>query len=142
MGGSIWLTTWYLTIAPGSEEKRWWTIFVNYVDVSVVNSWKLRRDVHPSKKMSLLDFRSQVGVKLLNSNKFARASAAVSGHINRFQLNSNLLRSAIPRHFINKIPDNKRRCCQLCHSQTRHLCGLCNVPLHQHCMEPYHKNNQ
>ena len=44
-------------------KKWWWPIFSNYIDVCMVNAWKLWLDVHPQEKVSLLQFRREVAVK-------------------------------------------------------------------------------
>ena len=54
-------------------KKWWWLIFSNYVDVSIVNTWKLWRVVHPTESMSLLKFRREVSVTYLRASK--------SGHV-------------------------------------------------------------
>lgn len=120
-------------------KKWWWPIFSNYIDVSMVNAWKIWLDVHPSEKMPLLDFRRQVTVNFLNSKRFANTA---TGRPSSFAIDISRQSSSTYHHFLKNIPCNKRRRCRQCHSQTRFLCGVCDIPLHQHCTELFHKSKQ
>ena len=63
-----------------------------------------------------------------------------TGRPSAFALKNNRPRSSILQHFLKRISCNKKRRCRQCYSQTRFLCGTCDVPLHQHCNVLYHKH--
>ena len=97
-------------------KKWWWRIFFNYIDVCMVNKWKLWVSIHHQEKVSLLDFRRQVTVKLLNS---ARFPSYVTGRPSAFALENSRPRNSTLQHFLRRIFCNKRRSCRQFHSQTR-----------------------
>ena len=88
-------------------KKWWWRIFSNYIDVCIVNAWKLWLDIHHQEKTSLLDFRRQTTVKLLKSACVPSA----------FALENSRPRSSTLLHFLKHIFCNKRHRCRQCHSQ-------------------------
>ena len=111
-------------------KKWWWRIFSIYIDVCIVNAWKLWLDIHHQKKTSLLDFRRQVTVKLLNSACVPSA----------FALENSRPSSSTLLHFLKHIFCNKNVAAGNATAKTRFLCGTCGGPLHQHCNALYHKN--
>lgn len=135
-------------------KKWWWPIFVNCIDIAKVNAWKLYREFVDSKT-TLLDFQRAIAVSLLkseidiSSNK--SSSVDMKNDINPIPETTCTGRpSAMQNHFlqqkqkdrtghiITKNPENKRRRCKMCSSQTVTMCKKCNVAVHAKCFEDFH----
>lgn len=108
-------------------KKWWWPLFVNTIDSIVVNAWKIYNTVNENK-MSQLDFKSYIALRLLKTES-RKARPAPSSVPNEVRLDSSA-------HLILK--QETRRRCRVCHSQTIYLCGRCNVYLHASCFDQYH----
>ena len=77
-------------------KKWWWPIFSNYIDVCMVNAWKLWLDIHHQEKVLLLYFQ-QATVKLLN---LARFSSYATGRPNAFALENSQTGSLTLQYFL------------------------------------------
>ena len=124
------------------SKKWWWPIFSNYVDVSMVNAWRLWQCAHPQESMQLLDFRRQVTVNLLQTKKEVGSKATATGRPSRFSIQASIPTASTSTHFLTKFPNNQRRRCRECHSQTRFTCELCVVALHQKCTVAFHTKSK
>lgn len=61
-----------------SGKKWWWPLFINTIDSVIVNAWKIYNSVN-SKKMSQLDFKSYIAVRLLKAeNRRSKPSTCSS----------------------------------------------------------------
>lgn len=113
-------------------KKWWWPLFINLIDSVVVNSWKLY-NLTNTKKMSQLDFKSYIAVRLI---KLAKPTNS----------NRNRPTSSVPNemrldnigHITVKSDSNSRRRCKVCHSTTVFTCQKCKVFLHTQCFQNYH----
>ena len=117
-------------------KKWWWPLFINLVDSVVVNAWRIYKMANKSK-LSQLDFKSNIAVRLIKSEEVETK-------------NINLGRPAgIPvpdevrhdnvGHIILMGEDKARRRCKVCKSHTIYICGKCKVHLHTNCFEAYHQ---
>ena len=107
-------------------KKWWWPIFSNYVDVSIVNAWKLWRVVHPTESMSLLKFWREVSVNYLKASKSGHVQIS-TGPPSRFLITASRPSGLTAQHFLQKLPDQKRLRCRQCHKQARFQCTTCKV---------------
>lgn len=114
-------------------KKWWWPLFVNLIDSTIVNAWKIFRLANNSK-MSQLDFKSYIALRLIK---------ATDGQIN---VNvSHPVVISVPDevrldnvgHVIIKEKNKARSRCKLCNSHTIYICAKCNVHLHTDCFEGY-----
>ena len=117
----------------------WWPIFSNYVDVSIINAWKLWRVVHPTESMSLLKFRREVSFNYLRASKSSHIPISTAPP-SRFPIAASHPSGLTIEHFLQKLPDQKQLRCRQCYKQARFQCTTCKVSLHQHCIQLYHTN--
>lgn len=123
-------------------KKWWWPLFINMIDSTVVNSWKIYK-ISNDSKISQLDFRSQLVMTLL------KYSEGVEGHepYHTEHRHANLGRPskiALPDiirldnvgHIIIRERNNARKKCRLCKSI--YLCKKCKIHLHPDCFEGFH----
>ena len=109
-------------------KKWWWPLFVNSIDSIVVNSWKIFRIANKSK-MSQLDFKSYIALRLLKTERTARPLPMVVPDEVRLDQSAHII-----------LRQERRRRCRVCHSQTIYICRRCNVYLHSACFNQYHNN--
>lgn len=138
-------------------KKWWWAIFTNFIDVAKANAWKLyKENVDP--KISLLDFQRAIAVSLLktpieNDTLMHSVMSLASGD-NLIGINNpstsgrpsaihsiilNEIKKDPADHLIIRNPENKRRRCKYCSSQTITICSKCNVSVHSKCFKEFHK---
>ncbi|KAL1497396.1 hypothetical protein ABEB36_008374 [Hypothenemus hampei] len=111
-------------------KKWWWPLFVNTVDSTIVNCWKLYNKVN-NNKISQLDFKSYIAVRLLQLRTTVARPLAIDAPIELRVVQENNI-----GHIILK--SETRRRCRVCHSQTIYKCQRCNVFLHTTCFSTYH----
>ncbi|XP_065313258.1 piggyBac transposable element-derived protein 3-like [Gordionus sp. m RMFG-2023] len=88
-------------------KKWWWPIFTNFIDVALVNSWKIWKFVNRDDKKSLLAFRREVTNYLLRTPVKIEKNSS-TGHASQFALQcENPIDSS--GHYLSKIIDGKRR---------------------------------
>lgn len=110
--------------------KKWWLpLFCNSLDSLVVNAWKIY--VINEKKISQVDFKSYVALRLLKTDKtIIQKNLAPAIDELRYDNKGHLMIS-----HANKA----RRRCRICHSHTIYICNKCNVHLHTSCFVQYHQ---
>ena len=86
-------------------KKWWWPIFFNHIDTCLINAGKLWLGVHHYQKTSLLRFRRQLKLKLLNTKPFATYA---TGRPSVFALENCRLSHSTSHHFLKTIACNKR----------------------------------
>lgn len=127
-------------------KKWWWPIFTNFIDVAKVNAWKLYKLANGSK-ISLLDFQRSLAIALLSTPEEVSEDEIITclapqnniGRPSSFGMQQlNATKKDKTSHLIQKNPDNKRRRCKYCSSQTITICNKCNVPLHAKCFKEFH----
>lgn len=112
-------------------KKWWWPLFVTALDSALVNSWKIYNIVNDKNKMSQIDFKSYIALRLLKLDlqKAKPISLRVPIEVRQDQSG----------HIIVKHELKCRRRCKICHSQTIYLCKRCNVYIHPDCFDEYHR---
>lgn len=118
------------------SKKWWWPLFTQFLDISVINTWRLYQICHPSEEISLLDVRRKIVVAYLWSTKASRKrpgpqkAKVVGGRV------SSEIRFDKTDHLIKPI--NTQRRCAACGKKTTRICKRCDVPLHDKCFENFH----
>ena len=107
----------------------------------MVNAWRLWQCDHPRESLPLLDFRRQAAVNFLNTRKTDGSKAAAIGRPSKFSILA-IPTASTSTHFLTKLPNNQRRRCRECHSQTYFTCELCEVALRQMCTVAYHTKSK
>lgn len=110
-------------------KKWWWPLFVNTLDSAIVNAWKIYNYVN-EKKMSQVDFKSYIALRLLKSEAKKAKSDILTV--------PNEIRTDQSGHLIIQHELKTRRRCKVCHSQTIYMCKRCNVHIHTNCFQQYH----
>lgn len=116
-------------------KKWWWPLFINMLDSSVANAWKLHRLVYSDKPISQLDFRSELVRSLISTGKCRTQSIRGRGSTSSIPSPARLDDIG---HIIERNSENWRRRCRLCKSTTVFMCNKCRVPLHSNCFKEYH----
>lgn len=115
-------------------KKWWWPIFVNFVDVAVVNAWLLRRIAHPKEKCDQLAFRRRLALQLMSyigDDELCAPSTHLPGPPTSFTT------SRIgAKHTIIKTKSRLR--CMKCGSQTIYSCIACDRGCHPKCFAEAH----
>lgn len=112
-------------------KKWWWPLFVNTVDSTLVNAWKLYNLTH-DKKMSQINFKSYIALRLLKLGANKPKPKCTTSYV------PNEVRTHESGHLIVKDELKVRRRCKVCHSQTIYMCKRCNVHIHADCFNEYH----
>lgn len=108
-------------------KKWWWPLFINTIDSTLVNSWKLYNTVNHNK-MSQLNFKSFIAVRLLKTKNFVARPLPLEP--------PSEVRVDHSGHVISRT-DSRRRC-RVCRSQTIYICERCTIYLHADCFRQYH----
>jgi DNA excision repair protein ERCC-6 len=120
-------------------KKWWWPYFVNYIDISLTNAWRIHRLIH-GNKVSQLDFRRRVALALLSCEDSDEPSETHGGGGGRENPltgypDSKLLNSG---HIVVHNDDMRRIRCRWCKSNTVYGCSKCRVSLHPKCFAAFH----
>lgn len=105
----------------------------------MTNAWRISRLSATENKKSLLDFRREVTLSLLQTpfvNDEPCKKRSATGRPSKFSIQKPLHGEL--GHFIIKSEDNRRLRCKQCHSQTIYRCKVCDVALHHNCSEEFH----
>ena len=131
------------------NSKKWWQrIFWHFVDVTLVNSFVIYKQLFPNDTMLQKDFRLSVVDHLVgfaNHPKKGRPADVFPLKKSKRTV-SDTIRTAQTFHFPS-YSDTRMRCayCSLKTNdkRTRFLCKTCNVPLcieaNKNCFEKFHK---
>lgn len=119
------------------SKKWWWVLFTQFLDVAVVNTWRLQQILHPEDRDSLLDVKRKIVLGLVS--KPTNTSRKRPG-----PQRSALLGGRVPvdirfdsgNHLVQPIATQRR--CAACGKKTKRICGRCDVPLHDICFAPFH----
>ena len=114
------------------SEKWWWPFLAWTLNASVVNSWRLYRQVHLSK-IQLLPFVREISLQILGTYGRQRPSHSLSAKGKA----GNYIRLDTYNHVVVKGLSKYCRCKQ-CGRRTCYKCEKCNVSLHPECMQGYH----
>jgi hypothetical protein len=63
-------------------KKRWWPLFTNALNVSVVAAWLLHSTLKQRRALSHLEFRRQIAICLLKAQISERKQVGGAGHVN------------------------------------------------------------
>jgi len=121
-------------------KKWWWPLFINMIDSTVVNSWKIY-NIANETKISQIEFRSMLATSLM---KYEAAQPSNKEPI--FVNHGRLSRISLPidvrfdniGHFINKHETSARKKCRVCNNNTIYLCMKCKVHIHPECFYVFH----
>lgn len=120
-------------------KKWWWPLFVNTINTTVVNAWKLHVmvcKIEKKKNLPQLEFKAEIARHLMFSKK--SESDDDSGEISD---DDDLPNFNLANHIVVEDKNKKRMRCKVCKSNSIFRCSKCNVSLHpQKCFETYHKN--
>lgn len=111
-------------------KKWWWPLFCNSLDSIIVNAWKLYNILNETK-MSQLDFKSYVALRLVKTEKI-QVVRNISHPIDEIRFDKS-------GHSIIFHETKARRRCRVCHKHTMYICQRCNVHLHVNCFASYHE---
>lgn len=132
--------------------KKWyWPLFINTLDSAIVNAWRFYNMVNRAE-MSQLEFRRYIVMTYLKGDLFdgtlrTHTVRDDDEELDRIQLQRGRpttielpdeVRKDTVGHVVVKHPENQRRRCRSCHSQTWFLCAKCDVPLHPACFLTFH----
>ena len=120
-------------------KKWWWPYFVNYIDISLTNAWRIHRLIH-GNNVSQLDFRRRVALALLSCEDSDEPSETHGGGGGRENPltgypDSKLLNSG---HIVVHNDDMRRIRCRWCKSNTVYGCSKRRVSLHPKCFAAFH----
>lgn len=93
-------------------KKWWWPLFVNMIDSTVVNSWKIYQIANDSK-ISQLNFRSELAMSLIKNSTSSEA---------HFETEPDIIRLDNVGHIVVREANNARTKCRFCKSNTIYLC--------------------
>jgi hypothetical protein len=119
-------------------KKWWWPFFAFSIDLAMQNAWLLYRktDRHARSPLDLLSFRRSVVQAYLMRNVSTSTPIRAAQMLSFTPLVPDLVRLDRVGHFSTDASTQKR--CQLCHKNTRKMCGKCRVGLHLHCFNRFH----
>ena len=143
MGGVDLLDSMVMCYAIPIRNRKWyWALYNWYLNVSLVQSWRLYRKVgaitgiKEQEKMPLLDFiRSCVETTVMR-----HGDINTSRSLTRPALSSSTLadiKTDNGNHLVIKTPERKN-VCRHCQKRTLYRCRRCDVGLHPDCFEAYH----
>ena len=114
----------------------WWPMFAWWLNVLLVNSWKLYLTINEkgAKDCHLLDFLREVVNDMLQKHgteKKRPERSSSTGYINPRKHESG--------HWPDKAESKYGRC-RVCKQRAVYKCIKCNVPLHPECMMAFHED--
>lgn len=117
------------------NRKWYWCLFSWLIDVSVHNAWILCR----SRNITQLQFRRQIAQFYLTHYKTERKTNRTQSQKSKLVYNE--LQYDGFDHFVQKVPDGKRRRCAGvdCSSSGRTMCSKCDVGLCVDCFIKFHR---
>lgn len=122
-------------------KKWWWPLFVNMIDSTVVNSWKIY-NIANDTSISQLEFRSMLAVVLMKYGGSNQTVITEPQQLNYGRPSKNSLPEQIRYdnigHLIKRHPENARKKCRMCKNHSIYLCMKCKVHLHPDCFEGFH----
>ena len=111
-------------------KKYYWTLFINFLNVTVVAAWRIYCRIG-QQKVSHLKFRRQVTLCLLKADEEPKNRP-------KFELPQDVRFDKI-NHFRGQTSQGR---CQICKNNTKTMCKKFNVRLHAErgklCFEMYH----
>ena len=117
--------------------KKWWfSVFTQFLDVTVVNAWRLYQEASGDKKMPLLNARRKIVLSYLskpcssNRKRSGRKNSISEGRV------SKAIRLDEGNHLVQPIATQRR--CAKCGKKTKRICTRCQVPLHDKCFQEFH----
>ena len=130
MGGVDLLDRFLSDYRPRLRSKKWWwCLFSNFLNMSVVAAYRLHKKIGAT--ISHLQFRRDVVRTLMarGHDKPLRPGPSRMT-VDRVRLTGKLHVCA---------PADKQGRCKHCKKNTRNMCKLCDVLLHPHCADKFHK---
>lgn len=116
--------------------KKWWfPIFTQFLDISVVNCWRIYQKIHPNETISLLEARRKIVLSYLSKSSKRKRPGPQRNSISEGRV-SKAIRFDEGNHLIQPIPTQRR--CAHCGKKVTRICSRCNVPLHAKCFAAFH----
>ena len=115
------------------SKKWWWPLFAWSINAKVVNAWFQYRKKEPN--MSLLDFSRHIVISI--SKTYGEAKKQPGPKISPFSSVMDEIRFNGKQQWTARGDQVHCRCKQ-CGMRTRHMCKMCNLPMHPECMETFH----
>ncbi|KAK9717321.1 Transposase IS4 [Popillia japonica] len=115
-------------------KKWWWPLFINLLDSTSVNAWKIY-NIANETQMTQLELKSYIVVRLMKTeddNPNRKINQAVGSSIPEVRL-------ANIGHVISMDADKAGHRCKLRKSHTIYIWVKCKTHLHLKCFEAYHK---
>ena len=124
----------YRTCIRGKKCK--FPVFTQFLDITVVNAWRLYQEASGNKTMSLLTARWEITLSYLS--KQTSSNRKRLGHKNKISevRVSKAIRLDEGNHLMQPITTQRR--CAHCGMKTKHICTRCQVPLHNRCFQDFH----
>lgn len=125
-------------------KKWWWPLWVNAINSTIVNAWKVHimvckiQNVNP---LPQLDFKAEIARKLIFTEAPVDSSSDEQDNSDNEDTPRNLPNLKVAHHVVAKNPAPKpRQRCKMCGSQTVYICSKCNASLHpKKCFAKYHE---
>ena len=117
-------------------KKRWFPVFLQFLDITVVNAWRLYQEASGDKIMSLLTAHRKITLSYLSKPTFSNQK--YSGHKNK--ISEGRISKAICVDEGNYLvqPISIQRQCAHCDMKTMRICTRHQVPLHDRCFQDFH----
>ena len=107
------------------QRKWWWSIFVYFLDVSVVNAWLLSRKF--GYNMPLLDFKRYIAKSLLKSYGTLSSQGKIPPTVVKDVRFDGL------GHYPRSVQTEKL--CRHCRGKAKFICSKCEVGVHPKCFK-------
>ena len=119
-----------------SGKKWWFPVFTQFLDITVVNAWRLYQEASGDKTMSLLAARRKKTLSYLS--KPTSSNRKRSGRKNKISEGrlSKAIRLDEANHLVQPITTQRR--CAHCGMKTKRICTRCQAPLHDRCVQDFH----
>ncbi|KAK9702261.1 hypothetical protein QE152_g30066 [Popillia japonica] len=135
-------------------KKWWWPLFINLIDCTVVNAWKLYNMVNDSYAPQV-DFRSYIVSVVLRGDMETTSlsqeedgesitetsqPSTSKGRPSKSSLPQEVRSDRRIAHLIIRQEENQRRRCRVCKTNSLYICEKCKVHLHPDCFANFRKS--
>ena len=118
------------------KSRKWWfSMFTQFLDVTVANAWRLYQKTSRDKSLPLLNARRKIVLSYLSKPSSSRKRSSRKNSISEKRV-SKAIRLDEGNHFVQPIATQRR--CAMCGKKTKRICTRCQVPLHDKCFEEFH----
>ena len=120
------------------RSKKWWfSLFTQFIDVAVVNTFRLVQLANPREKVSLLDVRRRIVLAWMNKRTTCppRRPGPNRNHVKKGRVLPDVRFDNVGHTVITNL--TQRRCAQ-CGKKTTRMCEKCDVGVHDKCFKLFH----